>query len=782
GYYQNAIVLARVFDEQVTVNGAFEPGEVGISGSSVGINPAALSGGGASDSTGLITFTVRPGVYTVSRPGTDPAGFTRSPATPATVVVTATSGLTPAPADFGYFKPNTLAGTAWFDSSRNGLLDAGEPGMEAITVTLQTGAGVDIGTPVQTGVTGAYSFTDVLPTVAGTGGPPDYRLCFSTTADFTYTLRTGLVPADNNSDVDPATGCTDPFLVLGSNTVITTTDAGYHGFHSIGDLVWNDVSSDGIQDAAEDGLAGAVVTLAVSTTGGLINSTGPTLTMTATTTATIDLAANYAVTGVPPATGYRVVSVTPPVGFVPAPANQGADDAADSDAIGDTGGAVPPDVTNLDFGFAAVTTVGDLVWLDLNGNGVYDAASEAGAPGVRVELLRGTSVLSTTTTGTGARAGIYAFEGVSPGTYSVRFEARTGYAFTNNGSGAIATDGDNDARTDGTTASFTLSGGQQLFSVDAGLRGVGSIGGLAWLDTNRNNVRDTTETGRLASVQVTLSLTPTLMPDRLLLASATTAADGSYSFTNLPEGTAVISFTPPAGYFPVTANVGSDATDSDGPVARVNLPPGGRVSNVDMGYRERGLLVFLPMLQGREAHPELVGGFTVTPASPRGYAPAQVTVTVTNTGELAAANFWVDLYINPSRVPTVNDPWNELCSPTLFPCLGIAWYYTGTLNPGESMTLISTATSDSSPNGYLQAASTWAGYFVNGTSQLYVYVDSWNRDATGTFRDPNGAVREQNETNNLASQPITVTPGMPLSDASLLDTVQFDRASLQSAP
>ena len=428
------------------------------------------------------------------------------------------------------------------------------------------------------------------------------------------------------------------------------------------------------------------------------------------------------------------------------------------------------------FGFAAVTTVGDLVWLDLNGNGVYDAASEAGVPDVSVDLLSGTTVVRTTTTRTGAQAGLYAFEGLTPGTYSVRFTAPTGYTFTNNGLGSLATDGDNDARSDGTTARFTLSGGQQLFRVDAGLRGMGGVTGIVWEDTNRNNVRDDTELGRFAGVQVALSVTPTVTPNQSHVVTATTATDGSYRFGDLPYGTATISFTTPAKYTPVTANIGDDAFDSDGPVVSVTLTADVPVANVDMGYRSQGSRVFLPQINGRIARAELSGRFTVTPTSPQSYMPAQVTVTVTNTGEAAATNFWVDLYLNPSQVPTINTRWNDICGPTLSPCLGIAWYYTGVLQPGQSVTLISTATSERDPNGYKRDASTWLGYFLDGTSKLYVLVDSWNRDASGTVANPNGAVDEQNEQNNLIEQNLTVTAGTPLRvNADLLHQPLSDR-------
>ncbi len=776
GFFQNATIVARVFDERVTVNNSFEPGEVGILGATVTITPTAVSGGGLSDATGQITFTVRPGVYTLSGPDLTADGFTPAPTNTLTLVVTTTSGLSEA-APFGYYKPNTLLGTAWFDSSRDGLLDLGEPGMEAITVTLETGDGASQIDTAVTDATGTYTITGVEPSGIN-GAPADYRLCFSRTADFTYTIRSGLTAGDGNNDANPD-GCSDPFTVLGSNGTLTTTDAGYLGFNSVGDLVWNDLNNDGVQDAGEDGLAGAVVTLAISTTG-VINSSDPVVTMTGTSTTSLDLAANYAVTGAPPATGFRVVSVTPPVGFVPTVANVvTTTEALDSDAPGDSFGALPPDNVDVDFGFTGVTSVGDLVWLDLNGDGLYDAASEAGVPGVRVDLLRGSSVISTTTTGSGARAGIYSFEELTPGAYSLRFVAPAGYVFTNNGAGAIATDGDNDARSDGTTVAFTLSGGQQLFSVDAGLRGGASIAGLVWVDENRNNQRDANESERIAGVQVTLSLTPTLTPSRPLTLATTTSGDGSYSFANLPAGSAAVSFTQPAGVFPVTPNVGPDATDSDGPVAAVSVAAGAQVRNVDMGYRERGLFVFFPVLHGKVAKAELSGTFTVTPASPRGGAPAEVSVTVTNSGDAPATNFWVDLYINPSRPPVVNDRWNDICGATPQPCLGIAWFYTGVLQPGQSVTLVSTATSETNPNGYLREASIWPGYFLFGTSKLYIYVDSWNRDESGAIRDPNGAVGEQDETNNRAEQTITVTLGEPPASPEVVNGAVIDRATLR---
>ncbi|HEY3231463.1 MAG TPA: CARDB domain-containing protein, partial [Roseiflexaceae bacterium] len=115
--------------------------------------------------------------------------------------------------------------------------------------------------------------------------------------------------------------------------------------------------------------------------------------------------------------------------------------------------------------------------------------------------------------------------------------------------------------------------------------------------------------------------------------------------------------------------------------------------------------------------------------------PVVISVTVTNVGDAAAGPFWVDLFINPSAPPTqANVTWNQTC--TLSPCYGIAWLVPNGLAPGASITL----SSQSVPAGY----SVWPGYFAAGTTDLYVYADSWNPGVA------TGAVAESNETNNSA--------------------------------
>uniref|UniRef100_UPI002ACDB91F CARDB domain-containing protein n=1 Tax=Chloroflexus sp. TaxID=1904827 RepID=UPI002ACDB91F len=150
--------------------------------------------------------------------------------------------------------------------------------------------------------------------------------------------------------------------------------------------------------------------------------------------------------------------------------------------------------------------------------------------------------------------------------------------------------------------------------------------------------------------------------------------------------------------------------------------------------------------------PDLVVSVQATPTRPNADTPVTYRVTVTNVGREPASNFWVDLYVNPRQPPEVNQPWNELSRQ------GVAWYFNGTLQPGESVTLISFPRSATNPFGYDPSASspTWNGRLPRGRNTIYVYVDSWNRSPDGGTRSPFGAVEEVSETNNRAEVTIIV--------------------------
>ncbi len=169
---------------------------------------------------------------------------------------------------------------------------------------------------------------------------------------------------------------------------------------------------------------------------------------------------------------------------------------------------------------------------------------------------------------------------------------------------------------------------------------------------------------------------------------------------------------------------------------------------------------FLPIIMN-SPQADLVGSFSLSPNSLAPNHPVTITVTITNQGTVAASQFWVDFYINPSIPPTdTNQPWNKRCG--LNPCYGIAWYISGTVEPGQSITLTST------PDSYRVPNTRWVGMFAKGTSDLYLYVDSWNPGVTI------GAVAEIDETNNRAEyhgQPTSSEADTPTGDLGSPDVI-----------
>src|SRR5206468_901837 len=136
-------------------------------------------------------------------------------------------------------------------------------------------------------------------------------------------------------------------------------------------------------------------------------------------------------------------------------------------------------------------------------------------------------VVSVTTTT--SASGAYSFANLRPGTYALTETQPSGWL---DGKDTIGTPG-------GTTGNDVFSN----IGLNAGVNGANnnfgelppaSIGGYVYSDLNNDGVKQGTEVG-IGGVTVTLTGTDDL--GNSLNVTATTAADGSYSFTNLRPGT-----------------------------------------------------------------------------------------------------------------------------------------------------------------------------------------------------------------------------------------------------
>jgi len=235
----------------------------------------------------------------------------------------------------------------------------------------------------------------------------------------------------------------------------------------LGDTVWLDSDADGIQDAGEAGIADVTVNLFADIDGDGVFEDSEVV-----ETTTTDANGNYEFSVL---AGEYQVQFEQPDGFEVSPANQGGDDAVDSDGlVSDTVSLAPGENDpTIDSGFYELASLGDFVFEDTNGNGVQDAG-ENGIQDVTVKLQNpdGTAVLDGTgnpiTTTTDAN-GSYSFTGLTPGEYKVMFVAPDGYVFSPQDAGGD--DGlDSDANpSNGMTQTVTLESGDINNTLDAGL-------------------------------------------------------------------------------------------------------------------------------------------------------------------------------------------------------------------------------------------------------------------------------------------------------------------------
>ncbi|MCP5032788.1 MAG: S8 family serine peptidase [Actinomycetia bacterium] len=235
-------------------------------------------------------------------------------------------------------------------------------------------------------------------------------------------------------------------------------------------------------------------------------------------------------------------------------------------------------------------SIGDLVWSDLDSNGVFDSG-EPGLDGIGVELIGpgpdqalGTSddlILDTTITDL---LGQYVFDGLAPGTYRVHVDEAT------LDPGSVSTTGANPIE-------VTVATNEVRTDVDFGYAPPppGSVEGIIWDDGNGDGTKQLAE-APMAAIGVDL-IGPGPdealgTPDDVIVASDFTDGGGLYQLGNIPPGQYLVAVDPSS--LPAEAN-----STTGGDSVSVFIGPGQTIAGLHFGYDlPAPELVYLSLMRG----------------------------------------------------------------------------------------------------------------------------------------------------------------------------------------
>ncbi len=437
----------------------------------------------------------------------------------------------------------SLAGFVYVDINRNGVRDSGTdlPISGATVRLLNAGTGVVVATTTTAG-DGSYAFTALDPLIpytleeplptnpAGlTNGPVNPGLVNGAACASGCTAQpdTPAAGTDRIANIDLSAGLSGSAFNFGEVALAPITGT-----------VYIDRDRDGSLGGADGALPGVTIRLVQ----------GSTCSGTVVATTTTDAAGNYAFIGVSAGLTYTLCQ-TQPVGYGDASTNPGAGGSSTTpNAITLTNLPLAGSAGNH-FGEVAATLAGT-VFLDLDNNGLQQGA-ETGLAGVTINLsgidAAGNPVIRSTTTDASGQYSFIDLPAAGPAGYTLTEPTQP----TGTGNGITSPGTAGGTATPPGVLPSAISG----IALGAGAASTGNnyaeignnsaLSGRVWLDGNNNGLIDGSETGIAG---VTVELSGTALGGAAVSRSTTTAADGSYSFEQLPPGSYTLREpTQPAG-------------------------------------------------------------------------------------------------------------------------------------------------------------------------------------------------------------------------------------------
>lgn len=249
-------------------------------------------------------------------------------------------------------------------------------------------------------------------------------------------------------------------------------------------------------------------------------------------------------------------------------------------------------------GIAQMGSVKGMAFTDADYDGLCGDNEVGLAASVALYNEAGEIVATTTTGGTG----IYAFDGILPGSYTVEFTLEKEYRFTKNRPDAPSFNSDVPEQSGPTarTDAFFLPMGETLL-LDVGAYPSSSVSGAVWEDLHN--------TGQYVAGNPPIAgLNVTLVNEDKDVAHTVTDKNGQYEFTDLPPGIYLVRVELPDGIRFSTQTFSSGRANNIqqteitvGKTPRFVLPMGTKKTNIDAGA------IYPGTLSGKVLSPEMHG-------------------------------------------------------------------------------------------------------------------------------------------------------------------------------
>ena len=428
-----------------------------------------------------------------------------------------------------------VSGKAWEDVNGDGIMQEDEPGQEGVTIHME---GVKNGLVYEqvTDETGEFYLGQVKP--------GNYKMTVTTPENtvFTKFSKTG---GANRSYITTEGKRTDSrSFLLEAGQLMTGRYIGVVGDGVIEALCFVDANFNGLYDQGEDLLQGAKIDV--------IKSNGKTL--SSGTSGEDGIASARSLR-----TGTYSVTAVIPEGYAFTCVAEGGNQFENNngrrkDTVKGIELAADGKVTVM-LGVVKPASISGVAYLDDNFSGMMEDGEKV-VSGLLVALLdeNGEKLAVDRTTVKGK----YIFEGLNPGTYAMRLDAKAGYAFTKLGEGNYFV---NTGDGKGQTEPFAVSMGAQITGMDIGQILPGTVQGEVFADANDNGLMDADESGFVDTVV-------RLMSEEGEHFAATIAEDGAFIFDAVMPGRYYLQYDFPGESMAASIAEGGNTISGEGNVGR----------------------------------------------------------------------------------------------------------------------------------------------------------------------------------------------------------------------